>query len=99
MMSPINAAETIQNRIWSYNDPTPGYEAIKGYLAFYVGPWECYANGERAQPQPGDFYGGWVTSEIEGVVKGQTHAPQGHVGQAHGQAQWGNQWGNWDPVL
>ena len=71
IMSPIDAAQTIQNRIWSYNDPTPGFEALKGYLAFYVGPWECYVNGERAQQQPGDFYGGWVTSEIEGVVKGQ----------------------------
>ncbi len=71
IMSPINAAETIQNRIWSYNDPTHGYEVIKGYLAFYAGPWECYVNGERVQPQPGDFYGGWVTGEILGVVKGQ----------------------------
>ncbi|KAH8883142.1 DUF427-domain-containing protein [Thozetella sp. PMI_491] len=71
IMSPIDASQTIQNRIWSYNDPTPGFEALKGHLAFYVGPWECFVNGERAQSQPGDFYGGWITSEIEGVVKGQ----------------------------
>ncbi|KAK3331303.1 hypothetical protein B0H66DRAFT_573050 [Apodospora peruviana] len=71
MMSPINANEVIPNRIWSYNEPSKGYEPIKGFLAFYCGPWECYADGERAHPQPGDFYGGWITSDIEGVIKGQ----------------------------
>ena len=24
----------------------------------------------QVQPQPGDFYGGWMTSDIEGPVKG-----------------------------
>lgn len=71
MMSPISVAEVISNRIWSYNDPLRGYEPIKGYLAFYVGPWECYVDGERVQAQPGEFYGGWVTSDIDGVFKGQ----------------------------
>jgi hypothetical protein len=71
MMSPISANETVSNRIWSYQEPTKGFEAIKGFLAFYAGPWECYVDGERVQPQPGDFYGGWVTSDVEGVVKGQ----------------------------
>ena len=71
MMSPINANDTVQNRIWSYNEPAKGYESIKGFLAFYVGPWECYVDGERAHPQPGDYYAGWITSDIEGVIKGQ----------------------------
>ena len=71
MMSPINASETIQNRIWSYNEPTKAFEPIKGYLAFYAGPWDCFVDGEQVLPQPGDFYGGWLTSDIEGIVKGQ----------------------------
>lgn len=70
IMSPISASETVHNRIWSYNNPTPNFEAIRGYLSFYAGPWECYVNGEKVQPQQGDFYGGWVTSDIDGVVKG-----------------------------
>ncbi|KAL6858280.1 hypothetical protein ACO1O0_005741 [Amphichorda felina] len=63
---------TVSNRIWSYDHPTPGFEPIRGYLSLYAGPWECYVDGEKVEPQPGDFYGGWVTSEIEGIVKGRT---------------------------
>ena len=37
---------------------------IKEYLSFYAGPWECYVDGEKVQAQDGDFYGGWVTSEL-----------------------------------
>ncbi|KZL66012.1 conserved domain (DUF427) containing protein [Colletotrichum tofieldiae] len=62
--------ETVSDRIWSYDAPTPGFKAIKGYLSFYADPWTCFVDGEAVQPQPGDFYGGWVTSEIEGIVKG-----------------------------
>jgi hypothetical protein len=62
----------IANRIWSYDQPTPDFEPIRGYLSFYAGPWQCIVDGEEVQPQPGDFYGGWVTSEIQGIVKGKT---------------------------
>ncbi|KAH0497473.1 hypothetical protein TgHK011_004773 [Trichoderma gracile] len=62
----------VSNRIWSYNSPTPGFEPLRGYLSFYAGPWDCFVDGERVEPQPGDFYGGWVTGEIEGIVKGRT---------------------------
>ncbi|KAK5999109.1 hypothetical protein PT974_01498 [Cladobotryum mycophilum] len=63
-------SRTIPNRIWSYEDPTPRFRDIRGYLSFYAGPWACVVDGEMVEPQPGDFYGGWVTSEIEGLVKG-----------------------------
>ncbi|OTA04775.1 hypothetical protein A9Z42_0053780 [Trichoderma parareesei] len=46
--------------------------ASSNRLSFYAGPWDCFVDGERVDPQPGDFYGGWVTSEIEGIVKGRT---------------------------
>lgn len=71
IMSPISASETVYDRIWSYNEPTKSFEPIRGYLAFYAAPWDCYVDGEQALPQLGDFYGGWVTSDIGGVVKGQ----------------------------
>jgi len=61
----------IKNKIWSYEDPTPGFKGIKGYLSFYANaPWECYVDGEKVEPQEGGFYGGWVTSELEGRMKG-----------------------------
>lgn len=30
----------------------------------------CFVDDERVRPQPGDFYGGWVTHEIVGPFKG-----------------------------
>lgn len=64
--------KSIVNQIWSYEQPTPSFEPIRGYLSFYAEPWDCFVDGEKVEPQPGDFYGGWVTSEIEGIVKGRT---------------------------
>ena len=56
--------------MWTYERPTEGFKDIKDHLSFYAGPWECYVDGEKVEPQPGDFYGGWVTSEIQGKIKG-----------------------------
>jgi hypothetical protein len=39
-------------------------------VSFYAGPWDCFVDGELVKPQPGDFYGGWTTSELEGIIKG-----------------------------
>lgn len=62
---------------WSYEQPISGYEALKGYLAFYPGRVEaCYVDGELVQAQAGDFYGGWVTADIVGPFKG----PPGTLG-------------------
>ena len=59
------------NAAWSYPHPTPGFEAIKDYLAFYVHKVDaCYIDEEWVQGQEGDFYGGWITSEIVGPFKG-----------------------------
>lgn len=57
---------------WSYPDPEPGFEAIRGHLAFYASKVdEAWVGDERAVPQPGAFYGGWMTSWITGPVKGE----------------------------
>lgn len=68
--NPDNNSEVVRNRIWSYTKPTKGFTPIRDYLSFYAGPWDCYVDGEKVEPQPGDFYGGWVTSDIEGPIKG-----------------------------
>jgi uncharacterized protein (DUF427 family) len=60
------------NVAWSYPDPKPGYEAIRDHLAFYASRVdEAWVGNERATPQPGGFYGGWVTSRIVGPIKGE----------------------------
>lgn len=55
---------------WNYPNPNPPFAAIAGYFSFYPALVECFVDGERARPQPGEFYGGWVTSEIVGPFKG-----------------------------
>lgn len=56
---------------WSYENPTQKYKALDGYLAFYIKLMDaCYVDEEQAQPQPGDFYGGWITSDLAGPFKG-----------------------------
>jgi uncharacterized protein (DUF427 family) len=56
---------------WSYPRPAPGYEAISGYIAFYPGRVdEAWVDEERVTPQAGDFYGGWITSDVSGPFKG-----------------------------
>lgn len=69
--NPANTSEVVKSRIWSYESPTEPFKAIKNYLSFYADPWTCYVDGEKVEPQPGDFYGGWMTSDIErNSVKG-----------------------------
>lgn len=55
---------------WSYPDPSPGFESLADWIAFYPTKVACFVAGERVDPQAGDFYGGWVTSEIKGPFKG-----------------------------
>lgn len=57
---------------WSYPSPNPGFEAIRGCVAFYAGPMDaCTVDGEAVQPQPGGFYGGWITGDVVGPFKGE----------------------------
>ncbi len=59
------------NAAWAYPNPTVDFAEIKDYLAFYAYLMDaCYVNGEQVQPQPGNFYGGWVTKDIVGPFKG-----------------------------
>ncbi|OKH20076.1 hypothetical protein NIES593_20045 [Hydrococcus rivularis NIES-593] len=56
---------------WYYPDPTPAFASLKDYVAFYPSRMDaCYVDGEQVTPQPGDFYGGWITSDIVGPFKG-----------------------------
>lgn len=56
---------------WSYPEPAPGYEPLAGRLTVYPERVDaCYVDGERVEPQPGGFYGGWITSDVAGPFKG-----------------------------
>jgi len=57
---------------WSYPRPTASFAQIQDHLAFYAGPMDrCLVDGEEARPQPGRFYGGWITDDITGPFKGE----------------------------
>jgi uncharacterized protein (DUF427 family) len=56
---------------WSYSRPEPAYAELAGHVAFYAGRVDaCFVGVERVAPQPGDFYGGWITAAIVGPFKG-----------------------------
>ena len=64
--------ETVPRIAWDYPDPTADFESIAGWLAFYAGKVdEAWVGDVRAEPQPGGFYGGWVTPGIVGPIKGE----------------------------
>lgn len=64
--------EKLKKIAWSYESPTPSFQEIAGYFSFYPGKIECYVDNIRVKPQSGGFYGGWMTPEIVGPVKGET---------------------------
>ena len=52
---------------WGY----PAHPELGDRVAFYAGRMDaCWVGDERAEPQPGGFYGGWVTSKFVGPFKG-----------------------------
>jgi len=56
---------------WYYPKPTSEYLEIKDHVAFYANKMDkCYVGDELVKPQKGDFYGGWITSNIDGPFKG-----------------------------
>ncbi len=56
---------------WAYLDPSEAFRPIAGYVAFYPAAMDrCTVDGEVVRPQPGGFYGGWITDDIVGPFKG-----------------------------
>ena len=57
---------------FSYPTPTPSFEPIRDYIAFYPAPMdECRVDGQQVTPQTGGFYAGWITADIVGPFKGE----------------------------
>ncbi len=61
----------VRDAVWTYPDPTPRFAAIKDHLAIYAWAVDaCFVGDQRVDPQPGNFYGGWVTPNLRGRIKG-----------------------------
>lgn len=56
---------------WGYPNPVEGFAALKDHVAVYAHLMDaCYVDGELVRAQQGDFYGGWITSNVVGPFKG-----------------------------
>jgi uncharacterized protein (DUF427 family) len=68
----VVAGERVAPRAaWYYPSPSARFASVAGHVAFYPGRVDaCFVDDERVRPQEGDFYGGWVTDEIVGPLKG-----------------------------
>lgn len=69
----VRIGDRMASRVaWSYPEPTPAFAALRDHLAFYAAPMDaCWVGEERARPQPGGFYGGWITADVVGPFKGE----------------------------
>lgn len=65
-----SGGQTAKRSAWAYLHPTPAFGAITGHVSFYPSAFECSVDGEVVHPQPGGFYGGWVTGDVVGPFKG-----------------------------
>jgi uncharacterized protein (DUF427 family) len=67
----------LERALWSYPQPTEAFVALAGWFALYPALMDgCWLDGERVQPQPGGFYGGWITSAVQGPFKGDPAHPE-----------------------
>jgi uncharacterized protein (DUF427 family) len=69
--SVVTDAVRCERAAWSYPDPHAPFAALRWHLAFYASSLDCRVDGVRVIPQPGRFYGGWITPEVLGPFKGE----------------------------
>lgn len=67
----VGGNQVAEKAAWGYRKPSPGYEELVEHVAIYAGRMgRVTVGGEEVEPQPGDFYGGWITSDVTGPFKG-----------------------------
>lgn len=67
----VQGDRQLPNVAWSYPRPLAGAEALADCVAFYPASLDCRVDGAPVKPQPGGFYGGWITPELVGPFKGE----------------------------
>lgn len=61
----------VRDAAWAYADPVAAYAGLRDHVAFYPQRVDaCFVGDERVDPNQGDFYGGWITSDLRGPFKG-----------------------------
>ena len=73
----VSGGRRLSRAVWHYPEPTAAFAPIAGWFALYPGLMDgVWLAGERVTPQPGGFYGGWITSQVEGPFKGDPQHPE-----------------------
>ena len=67
----VDGARRLDHVGWSYPEPLEGAEALADCVAFYPAQLDCTVDGLPVRPQPGGFYGGWITADLVGPFKGE----------------------------
>lgn len=71
------AERRLRRAVWTYPEPTQAFAALAGWFAVYPALMDgCWLDGEPVRPQPGGFYGGWITSQVQGPFKGDPLHPE-----------------------
>ena len=68
---------TLERAVWTYPSPSERFRDLAGWFALYPQRMDgCWVNDELVTPQQGGFYGGWITSRVEGPFKGDPNHPE-----------------------
>lgn len=67
----VDSGARLDAAAFLYPSPLPGYEGLRGRIAFYPQQLDCRVDGLRVVPQPGRYYAGWITPELVGPFKGE----------------------------
>jgi uncharacterized protein (DUF427 family) len=67
----VVGSDRVPDAGWHYDQPTPGFEGLLGWYAFYAQKLDaCYVDDEVVASNEGSFYGGWITANVTGPFKG-----------------------------
>jgi len=67
----VSRSRVAPRAAWFYASPSPEFAMLFGHVALYAGMTDgCYVDDEKVVPQPGGFYGGWITADVVGPFKG-----------------------------
>ncbi len=67
----VYAVAGIDGAAWAYHRVFAEFASLAGWLAFYPTQLACFVGDEQVTPQPGGYYGGWVTRALVGPIKGE----------------------------
>jgi uncharacterized protein (DUF427 family) len=67
----VIGGQALSDVAWSYPDPSSAFKSLRDHIAFYAWPFDgCFVDEEPVTPQPGRFYGGWISANVAGPYKG-----------------------------